>query len=96
MVHKADSPIAKATGTPRISRPKNEIPENGQCHAGSTSFAAQERDDVLDREQHDQEAGEHERHVAERLGAGSGSGSCSGPPTCRGRAVIGHGERRRA
>ena len=63
MVATEARPIENATGTPSSSSSVKLTREDGQFHAGHHFLAAQQRDDVFDREQHDQHAGDDQRQV---------------------------------
>ena len=45
----------------------NETRKDRQCHEGTTSWFRDERDQVLDREQRDEQSRDHERHVVPAL-----------------------------
>ena len=60
-------PIENATGTPSSSSSAKLTPRYSQFHAGATS-SAQQGDDVFEREQHDQRAGDDQRQVVRTLG----------------------------
>ena len=74
MVATEDSPMAKATGTPRIKRSEKLSPRtvssillfpNGLDH-----FALQERNNVFYRKKQDQSAGNDHRHIVNPIGHG--------------------------
>src|SRR5574343_957256 len=74
MVATEDRPMAKATGTPRSKKSVKlrvrMVNSMASVPGGFNGLAAQDRHDVLDREQHDQHAGNDHRHIVDAIGHG--------------------------